>query len=152
MEVSRLGVESELRLPAYATAAAMPDLSCACDPDHSSRQHRILNPLYEAMDQTSIFMDTSWILNLLSHNGNSSLWKRAYSAMLSLWLRMEGGWGRQVMVGGFFFFFFLSHKIAILFVNLFQTHPRISWVLMDGQRFHYLHDICLYLLNHLHFR
>ena len=38
MEVPRLGVESELQLPAYITATAMPDPSCVCDLHHSSRQ------------------------------------------------------------------------------------------------------------------
>ena len=44
MEVSRLGVESELWLLAYVTATATPDLH------HSSQQCRILNPLSEARD------------------------------------------------------------------------------------------------------
>ena len=35
MEVPRLGVESELQLPAYATATAMQDLSCMCNLHHS---------------------------------------------------------------------------------------------------------------------
>ena len=34
-------------------------------------QHWILNPLSKARDQTCILLDTSWILNLLSHKGNS---------------------------------------------------------------------------------
>ena len=38
----------------------------------SSQQHRILNPLSETRDQTHILMDTSLVLNLLNHNGNSS--------------------------------------------------------------------------------
>ena len=45
MEVPRLGVQSELLLPASTTATATPDLSCICDLHHSSWQHRILNPL-----------------------------------------------------------------------------------------------------------
>ena len=49
----------------------MPDLSCVCDIHHSSRQHRIFNALSEARDPTCIFMDTSWVLNPLNHNGNS---------------------------------------------------------------------------------
>ena len=59
MEVPGLGVQSELQLPAYATATATPDLSCVCDLHHSSRQHQIVNPLIEAKDGTRILMDTS---------------------------------------------------------------------------------------------
>ena len=36
-EGRRLGVESELWLPAYATVTAMPDPSCICDLHHISR-------------------------------------------------------------------------------------------------------------------
>ena len=50
MEVPRLGVELELELPAYTTATAMQDPNCVFDLHHSSRQHRILNPLIEARD------------------------------------------------------------------------------------------------------
>ena len=50
IEVPRLGVESELQLPAYATATATQDPSCVCDLHHSSQQHWILNPLREARD------------------------------------------------------------------------------------------------------
>ena len=37
MEVPRLGVESELQLPAYTTVTATQDPSCVCDLHHSSR-------------------------------------------------------------------------------------------------------------------
>ena len=37
MEVPRLGVKSELQLPAYATAIATPDPSRVCDLHHSSQ-------------------------------------------------------------------------------------------------------------------
>ena len=40
---------------------------------HSSGQRQILNPLSEARDWTLILMETSWILNPLSHHGNSSV-------------------------------------------------------------------------------
>ena len=50
MEVPRLGVESELQLPTYATATAMQDPSPICDLHHSSRQRHILNPLVETRD------------------------------------------------------------------------------------------------------
>ena len=39
-----------------------------CNLHHSSQQHRILNPLSKARNQTCILMDISWVLNPLSHN------------------------------------------------------------------------------------
>ena len=42
MEGPRLGVKSELQLPAHTTAT--PDPSRVCDLHHSSQQHRIFNP------------------------------------------------------------------------------------------------------------
>ena len=70
MEVPRLGVQSELQLLAYATATAMPDPSRTCNLHHSSWCCGNLNPLSEARDRTLILMDTCWVYNLLSHNGN----------------------------------------------------------------------------------
>ena len=58
---SRLGVELDLQLLAYATATSTWDPSCVCDLHHSSRQHRILNPLSKARDQICILKDTNWI-------------------------------------------------------------------------------------------
>ena len=55
MEVPRLGVKLELQLPAYTTATAMQELSRICDLHHSSREHRILDPL-------RIEPASSWIL------------------------------------------------------------------------------------------
>ena len=49
------------KAPAYATATAMPYLSCICDLHHSSWQRHILNPLSKARDQTCVLMDTSQI-------------------------------------------------------------------------------------------
>ena len=57
MEVPRLGVISELQLPAYATATATPDLSRVCDLHHSSWKRWVLNPLSEARDQTHVFTE-----------------------------------------------------------------------------------------------
>jgi len=48
MEVPRLGVESELQLPAYTTATA-------------TQQHQILNQMSEARGQTHVLMDTSQV-------------------------------------------------------------------------------------------
>ena len=61
MEVPRLGGESELQLPAYATATATRDLSCVCNLHHSSQQCRIPDPPSEARDRTCILMDPSRI-------------------------------------------------------------------------------------------
>ena len=57
MEVPRLGFESELQLPAYATALATQDPRRICNLHHRSQQHWILNPLGKARDQTT----SSWI-------------------------------------------------------------------------------------------
>ena len=59
MEIPRPGVESELELLAYATAMAMPDLSCIFDLHRSLQQYEILNPLSKARDQTHILIETS---------------------------------------------------------------------------------------------
>ena len=72
-EVPRLGDESELHLLAYTTATATPDLSHVCDLLTGYGNAGSFNPLSKARD-THILIDTSWILNLMSHNGNSSLW------------------------------------------------------------------------------
>ena len=61
MEFPRLGVESELQLPAYTTATAMHDPSCVCDLHQSSWQRRILNPLIKAMDQIHDLVDARQI-------------------------------------------------------------------------------------------
>ena len=61
MEVPGLWAESELKLLAYTTSTARPDLSCICNLYHSSRQRWILNPLREARDQICVLMDTSQI-------------------------------------------------------------------------------------------
>ena len=68
MEVPGLEVKWELQLLATATQ----DPSHICDLYCSLQQCRIFNPPNEARDQTHILLDTSWILNLLSHNGNSN--------------------------------------------------------------------------------
>ena len=71
MKVTGLGIKSELQLLTYTTAMVTLDPSHICDLYCSLQEHRILNPLSEARDRTHILMDTSWVLNLRSHNGNS---------------------------------------------------------------------------------
>ena len=61
MEIPRLGVESKLQPPTYATATATQDPSCVCDLHHSSQQCQIFNPLSKARDWNCILMDTSQI-------------------------------------------------------------------------------------------
>ena len=61
MEVPRLGVKSELQLPAYTMATATSALSHVCDLHHSSRQLQILNLLSKAGDQTRVLMDPSQV-------------------------------------------------------------------------------------------
>ena len=87
MEVSRLGVESELQLPPYttATATATPDLSRICNLHHSSRQRRILNALSKASDRTSNLVVPSWICYPLSHDGGTPI----FQYFLSLNLIMD---------------------------------------------------------------
>ena len=58
MEVPWLGVESELQLPAFATAIAMPDLSLLGDLHHSLWQCLILIPLIKARSRTHILTVT----------------------------------------------------------------------------------------------
>ena len=74
MEVPRLGVESELQLPAYTSATATWDPSCVCicDLRHSSWQHWILNSLSGARDRTHVFMDTNWACYRWAITGSSS--------------------------------------------------------------------------------
>ena len=59
MEVSGLGVESELQLPAYTIATATSDPSHACNLCCSSWHCWILGPLSEARDWTHILMNTT---------------------------------------------------------------------------------------------
>ena len=61
---SQARVELELQLPACTTASAAPDPSRISDLHHGLWQPWILNPLCRTRDWT-------WILNPLSHDGNS---------------------------------------------------------------------------------
>ena len=63
-EVPGPEVKLELQLQACATATAILDPSCICNPHCSLQQCQIFNPLSEARDQTHIFMDA---LRFLTH-------------------------------------------------------------------------------------
>ena len=75
MEFPRVGVQSELWLPAYTTAiaTATPDPSRFCHLHHSLRQRRILNPLSEARDWPWNLMVPSWIRFCCSRTGTPLL-------------------------------------------------------------------------------
>ena len=80
MDVPRLGVESELQLPACTTATAMPDPSRTCNLHHSSQQHRITDLLSKARNCTCILMDTSEIRFRCTTTGTPNIldFKRCY--------------------------------------------------------------------------
>ena len=67
MLVPRVGVKSEVQLPAYATTTATWDLNRVCDLHHSSRQQQILDPLSKARN---VLVDTLDLFPF-SRNGNS---------------------------------------------------------------------------------
>ena len=82
MQFPRLRVESELQLPTYFMATAMPRsfnhlqaqswlraASATYTTDHSTR--RSFNPMSKARVQTCILVDTSQTLNPLTHKGNT---------------------------------------------------------------------------------
>ena len=69
MEVPRLGVKSELRLPACTTATATLDLNWLCKLCCSSRQCQILNPLSKARGRIHILRGTIWIRYCLATMG-----------------------------------------------------------------------------------
>ena len=86
MEGPRLGIQSELQLPAYATATAKQDPSCILrptpqlmampDPHPTERgqgSNRCLHGCWSGWLTTEPCWELlCWILNLLSHNGNAS--------------------------------------------------------------------------------
>ena len=61
MDVPRLGVKSELQLPAYTTATATSDLSFIFNLHYNSQQCQIFNPLTESRKWTRNLMVTSRI-------------------------------------------------------------------------------------------
>jgi len=111
MEVPRLGVESELQLPAYATAIATQDPSRVFDLCHSSQQRQILNPLSEARDRTCVLMDTSRVCEPPSHDRNSYCLFFYFSMlMLCLLSQEEAGEGLE------------NHELRL--ASLFPSSPQ----------------------------
>ena len=123
MEVPRLGGESELQLLAYTTARAMPGLNCICNLCHNLWQCWILNPLSEARDWSASSWRLYWVLNPLSHIGNSYI---LFSYSFPLW-SIIGDWiwfpvlyGRTLW---FIYFLFSNLYLIILNPNLSLFHP-----------------------------
>ena len=85
MEVPRLGVQSELQLPAYTTATAKWDLSHICDLYHSSLQHCILNPWASpGIIWIRVLIDTSQVGYPLSYDRNSGSLPFNWHTLLTL--------------------------------------------------------------------
>ena len=125
VEVPRLGVKSELQLPAYTTATAMQNLSRICDLYHSSRQHQILNPLSKASDPTHILMDPSWVCWPLSHEGNFLKVKLFELLSVKLQLVLSGGkWRIQNSL-------YLVGLGSIFKIKIFFTFFVINYNLLD---------------------
>ena len=85
MEAPRLGVQSELQLPAIATATAiaMPEPSRVYHVHHSSWQRQILNSLSEARDRTHSLMLPSRIGFYCPMTGTPQIWNSDVSTMYS---------------------------------------------------------------------
>ena len=94
MEVPRLGVKSELQLPAYTTATATWDPSRICSLHHSSWQCWILNPLSGARNWTLILMDTSWVHYCCATMGTPYF---LYYWCSGIWAFSD--WGKTVPLG-----------------------------------------------------
>jgi len=84
MEVPRLGVQSELQLPAYTTATATPEQSPVCDLDHSSRQLQILKPMSEIRAQTQDLMDTIQVRCCWTSTGTPKMGHSWYETVFNM--------------------------------------------------------------------
>ena len=82
MEVTGLGLESELQFPAYATAAATWDLSHTCHLCQSLQQHQILNPLSKARIKLSSSL--CWVLNPWATMGTLLFFKALFCLFFPL--------------------------------------------------------------------
>ena len=101
MESPRLGVASELQLPACTTATAMPDPSHIFDLHHSLQQRRILNPLSRARDGTCVLMVPSQVHYHCTRTGTpySTIYYCGASAASDVGVRVREG-SRMAPGGG----------------------------------------------------
>ena len=124
MEVPRLWVKLELQMLAYTSASATPHLSHICDLHHCSQQLQILNPLSKARDWTCILMDTTCILNPMSHNRNSS----NFSLSKRSWLILEKALAQTANM----------LEIRIIFYILSKLFPVPEFLVQESQAFVFL--------------
>ena len=93
MQFPRLGVESELQLPDYATAIATQDSSHICNLHHSSQQCRIPNPVSKVRELICIPMDICWVCHHWATTGTpgiliSNKWHRRLLLVLHVATKM----------------------------------------------------------------
>ena len=69
MEVSRLGVKSELQLACLHNSHSNVGSELLSVTYTTAQQRWLFNPVREARDWTHIFMDTSWVQNLWATMG-----------------------------------------------------------------------------------
>ena len=116
MKVPRLWGKWVLQLPAYATAAALWDLSSVCNLCHSSQQQQILNALSEARDWNCSLMDTSQVHNSLSHSRNS--WDHLYYHYYKFFFRQIAYLHLTLLFFWRFILFLLSYSFFWGFILL----------------------------------
>ena len=93
-----LGTEWELQLLACAKATATQDPNVSATYATAHGNTGSFNPQSRARDQTRILMDTGWVLNPLSHNGNS--------LMISIGFPSQSKWSLAFNAYDFIFYSF----------------------------------------------
>ena len=106
MEVPRLGVKSELQLPAYTTATATPDPGCVwANTTAHVNAGSLTHWARPGIEPTQL--DNIWLPNSLSHKRNSQ-WDLTFSSFLLLessyrtrrkegwFVLLSGSWGESV--------------------------------------------------------
>ena len=137
IEVPRLGVQSQLQLPACATATATRDPGLICDPHHGSWQCRILNPLSKARDRTSVLTDASRVHYRWATTGTPWLFIFEF-CRISFWqmgidfnfilLFLNSCFSWQEWYGLLFFNIYLALAIASALHWLSQSKNHPFWV------------------------
>ena len=124
VEIPRLGVESELQLPAYATATAMQDPSRVYDVHHSSQQQVIQATSDVPMPQQHMIQATSATYTTAHNSRSLTHWARPGIQPATSWFLVRFinhcATTRTQEV-----FFFLNRKhitCTDLLISLYFTH------------------------------